>query len=114
MSQIQETAGHLANRFIGTGSAVTVVGALAEIDWGLWIGIAIGVAGLAMNFYYKRKSDKRSAESHRLYMSKHAYATSDATEPPIEEVVQEEAFFEQCRKEEAAAKIEKAHQRDCS
>lgn len=99
MSQIQETASHVANRFIGTGSAVTVVGALAEIDWGLWIGIAIGVAGLAMNFYYKRKSDRRAAEAHKLYMSKHAYATSDATEPPVEESVQEEHFFEECHKE---------------
>lgn len=58
----------LANKAIGTGSAVTVMGWVTSSNLGLWVGIGIGIAGLLVNFYFRQKSDRRAAEAHRLYV----------------------------------------------
>lgn len=88
-TQIQEViGGAAANKIVGTGSAVTVVSWASSSDFGVWAGILIGVVGLAINLYYKRKSDKRASEAHAFYLSRNAYQTNPLTfRPPHEEEV---------------------------
>lgn len=44
---------------LGTNSALTVFGVLTLNDWAAIAGIVCGLATLAVNFYYKRKADRR-------------------------------------------------------
>lgn len=86
-ANIEATVAAAANKLTGAGSAVTVLSWFNSSNFGMWVGIAIGVIGLAVNFYYKRRSDRRSAEAHRLYMSLCAYNTATYTtinnQPPL-------------------------------
>lgn len=50
------------------GSAAVVAAWWTNVDWGLWIGLAIGVTGLLVNWHYKRKSDRRAEEVHRAHL----------------------------------------------
>lgn len=51
------------------GSTVSVAGWATSSDLGMWAGIVIGIAGLVVNWYFKRQADKRNQESHNLYMA---------------------------------------------
>ena len=60
-----------------TGTGVTIAGWAAAIDWGLWIGVGIGLIGLLISFCnyitnlkFQRKKDKREAEIHQLTVRK--------------------------------------------
>jgi hypothetical protein len=68
---IQETIAATANKATTAGSATSVVSWVGGSDLGFWIGIAIGLAGLFINLYYKWKHDRRAAEAHRAYMRRH-------------------------------------------
>lgn len=59
-----------ANKLTVVGSAGAVVGGIAQSDIGMWSGIFIGLAGLAVNWYFKRKSDRRNQAAYEAYMSK--------------------------------------------
>ncbi|WP_151777148.1 holin [Acinetobacter brisouii] len=41
---------------------------LASLDLGFWISVLIGVGGLAMNWYFARKKDKRDVIEHKAYL----------------------------------------------
>ena len=73
MNQVQETlettAVAMANKATFAGSAVSVLGGLTESQIGLWAGILIGFAGLAVNWYFKRKADKRNEASHAAFLA---------------------------------------------
>lgn len=72
MTQVREaieaSVASLASKATGTGSAVTVVGWLTSSNFGMWMGILIGVAGLLVNWHYKRKSDRRANEAHTFHL----------------------------------------------
>lgn len=67
---IDATVASVASKATGTGSAVTVVGWLTSSNFGMWAGIAIGVGGLIVNWYYRRKADRREAEAHEMHIYK--------------------------------------------
>ena len=46
------------------GASATVASWFLSSEFGMLMGILIGVAGLAINFYYKHKDDKRKQEEH--------------------------------------------------
>jgi len=46
------------------GASATVASWFMSSEFGMLMGILIGVAGLAINFYYKRKEDNRRQEEH--------------------------------------------------
>lgn len=60
----------VANKVVGTGSAVTVMGWIASSDFGFWVGVLIGVIGLLINFHYSRRHDRRADEAHRVYIAR--------------------------------------------
>lgn len=83
--QIQETVATAANKVTGAGSATTIVSWIIGSDFGVWTGIAIGLVGLAINFYYRRKSDLRAIEAHEIYMRSHSRDVPAETLPPTQE-----------------------------
>jgi Bacteriophage holin family, superfamily II-like len=76
-------AASAANKATFSGVGVTFLGWTTSSNFGMWMGIIIGVSGLLVNLYYKRKSDKRSAEAHQVYMKETA-RQSAALRPPSE------------------------------
>lgn len=55
--------------FGGSGSAL-VLGGLAISDWAAIAGVLIGIAGVCIQIYFKRRADRRDAELHDAEMSK--------------------------------------------
>lgn len=53
-----------------TGAGTFTVGWLLSSEFGILVGIVIGVAGLVMQFYYSRKKDKREQAEHDARMGK--------------------------------------------
>lgn len=51
-----------------TGAGTFTVGWLLSSEFGILVGIVIGVAGLVMQFYYSRKKDRREEAEHQLRM----------------------------------------------
>lgn len=86
MTQVRDaidvTVASVASKATGTGSAVTVVGWLTSSDFGMWAGIVIGVGGLIINWYYRRKTDRREAEAHemRIYKMQRQLRSPDSFE----------------------------------
>lgn len=80
-SQVQNTVeaavASAASKAPATGSVVSVASYATGTDFGVWAGIAIGLVGLLINTYYKRKSDRRAEEAHKVYMD------SLRTNPPV-------------------------------
>jgi hypothetical protein len=51
------------------GASTSVVSWLLSSEFGILMGILIGVTGLVVNWYYKHKDDKRKEEEHNRRMS---------------------------------------------
>lgn len=64
----QATAETLGHKITLAGSAGSVVGWATSSNIGVWVGIVIGLAGLALNFYFKRRADRRHQVAHEAYM----------------------------------------------
>lgn len=69
------SAATLDSSLAAAGHKTTVVGAtgsglgwLLSSEFGVAIGILAAIAGLATNFYFSRKRDKREAAEHELRM----------------------------------------------
>ena len=77
-SAVEVTTSAIAGKITtATGAGVTIAGWAAAIDWGLWIGVGIGLIGLLISFCnyitnlkFQRKKDKREAEIHQLTVRK--------------------------------------------
>lgn len=51
-----------------TGASTSVVSWFLSSEFGMLMGILIGVVGLAVNWYYKHKEDKRRQAEHEQRM----------------------------------------------
>ena len=51
-----------------TGAGATVAGWLLSSEFGVLVGVLIGVAGLLINWYYKHQQDKRERIEHERRM----------------------------------------------
>lgn len=51
-----------------TGAGASVIGWLTSSEAGVVFGIVLGVCGLLVNWYYKRKQDLRDQAEHELRM----------------------------------------------
>jgi hypothetical protein len=52
-----------------TGGGITILGWLTSSQGGVAIGIVIGVLGLLIQWYYRRKQDQREEAEHQLRMT---------------------------------------------
>lgn len=50
------------------GSGASVVGWLMSSEFGVLVGILIGVGGFCVNWYYRHKQDKREQAEHERRM----------------------------------------------
>lgn len=60
------TVSSAASKTTYAGAASGFLAYLASIDVLAWLGIAIALAGFAVNWYYKRLENKRANEIHQL------------------------------------------------
>lgn len=63
---IEATVASIASKAASTGTAVTILGWLTSSNFGMWMGIVLGLAGLMVNWYYKQKADRRHDEAHKI------------------------------------------------
>lgn len=69
MNEQQQTAfdaamSAAANKATFTGASTSVLSWMLSSEFGMLMGILVGVAGLAVNWYYKHKEDKRRQAEH--------------------------------------------------
>lgn len=74
MSEMDEQARDLAAAALGHKMAVgggtgAVIFGLAASDFAAIAGVVIAVIGLCIQFYYKRRADRRDAELHAAQMA---------------------------------------------
>jgi len=67
---IDATVAAVASKATGTGSAMAVFGWMTSSEIGIWAGIAIGLAGLAVNWWFRHRADKRQAAAHDAYLKR--------------------------------------------
>lgn len=53
-----------------TGAGASILGWIMSSEFGILLGIILGVAGFMVNWYYKYKQDKRDQELHEQRMKK--------------------------------------------
>lgn len=51
-----------------TGATSSIIGWLVSSEFGVLVGVFIGLAGLFINWYYKHRQDKREEAEHRKRM----------------------------------------------
>lgn len=60
--------GNVGSKAAYTGAGTTSVSWMMSNEAGVVIGIAIGIIGIVLSWYYKRKRDLREEEEHRSRM----------------------------------------------
>lgn len=71
MDESQQAAlAALGSKATYTGASTTVVSWAISSEVGVVCGIAVGVAGLLVNWYYKAKQDRREQAEHEERMRK--------------------------------------------
>jgi hypothetical protein len=69
-TETMDATATVASKISIAGSVGSVASWASASDFGMWAGIVIGIAGLLVNWYYKRQSNLRAQESHRAFMAK--------------------------------------------
>lgn len=67
---IETTVTATAQKATMLGSAGTLVGWATSSDIAVWAGILIGVLGLLINWWFKRRHDKRAEAAHTAFMKR--------------------------------------------
>lgn len=67
---LDATASAVASKVTNGGAAMTLLSWITASDIGVYVGIFIGIAGLLVNLYFKRRQDRRLETAHKAFMSK--------------------------------------------
>ncbi|PJO77713.1 hypothetical protein GJV52_12360 [Neisseria brasiliensis] len=59
-------ASDIASRYTYGGAGASVVGALLQVDWAMWIGVLVALGGFIVNVFFKMREDRRQTEKHEL------------------------------------------------
>lgn len=62
------TMAALGSKATYTGAGASIVGWIMSSEFGILLGIILGVGGFVINWYYKHKQDKREQELHEQRM----------------------------------------------
>jgi hypothetical protein len=65
---VDATLAAVGHKTAHAGAGTSFVGWLLSSEAGILIGILIGIAGLAIQWHYSRKRDKREEQEHKLRM----------------------------------------------
>lgn len=63
-SAASAAAASLANKFTFSGAWLTVGSWFVSSEFGILMGIVIGLGGLLVNWYYRHKENKRAQQLH--------------------------------------------------
>ena len=66
---LDATIGTAASKATYAGAGMTISGWLLSSEAAILIGIVVGVAGFAVNWFYKHREDKRQQAEHEARMS---------------------------------------------
>jgi len=66
---LEATIAAAAQKVAIGGGMGAVYGGLSANEIAAFVGAAVAVVGLVVQFYFKRKDDRRKAELHRLRMA---------------------------------------------
>jgi len=69
--------GDVSHKLAQVGAASSLIFGLSINEWGVLIGILVGVGGLVMQWYYRRKEYKLKA----MYYHKHGIKDATESEP---------------------------------
>ena len=61
---LDTTIASAASKATYTGAGMTISGWLVSSEFAVLMGVLIGVAGFAVNWYYKHKEDRRQQAEH--------------------------------------------------
>lgn len=61
---VDTTIATVASKATYTGATTSVLSWLMSSEFGILVGIILGVSGFLVNWYYKHKHDKREQEAH--------------------------------------------------
>ena len=67
--QVAETVAGVAHKVTYGGSGVALWGAYTATDLAAFGGLLVAVIGFAVNYYFKRKDDRRAQTLHDARMS---------------------------------------------
>lgn len=71
VTSIYETSmSALGSKATYTGATMSIMGWVMSSEFGILIGIVLGVAGFIVNWYYRYKQDKREQELFEQQMKK--------------------------------------------
>ena len=70
----------VASKSTYAGAGTSVLGWLLSSEFTVIVGIVVAVAGLAVNWYYKAKADRRQQDEHALRMDRLRRGESSATD----------------------------------
>lgn len=61
---IEVSIASLGSKATYTGAGTSILGWLMSSEFGILVGVVVGVAGFAVNWYYKHKQHVREQEEH--------------------------------------------------
>lgn len=67
-SAFDTTMAALGSKATYTGATTSILGWVMSSEFGILIGIVLGIGGFMVNWYYKYKQDKREQELHEKLM----------------------------------------------
>lgn len=65
---MEAAAAAIASKATQAGAGVSILGWLTSSEAGVFFGILLGVLGLAVNFWFKWREDKRQQIAHEAQM----------------------------------------------
>ncbi len=65
---IDATLASVGHRSAQAGGGTTIASWLLSSEFGVLVGIVIGISGLLIQWYYNRRRDKREEAEHKLKM----------------------------------------------
>lgn len=65
---IDATISATASKATQIGASTSIVSWILSSEFGILVGMVIGIAGFIVNWYYKHKEDRRQQEEHERRM----------------------------------------------
>ena len=66
---LEATIGSVASKATYTGATTSIVGWFLSSEFGILVGMVLGIAGFAVNWYYKLRQDRREQAEHERRMA---------------------------------------------
>lgn len=65
---IDATLAAVGHKTAQVGASTSIVGWMLSSEFGVLVGVILGVMGLTIQWYYRRRQDRREEEEHEMRM----------------------------------------------